>query len=133
MSYAAAVSRYQQNDVASMSPARQVVFLYSHALASLRMASRHIAQKDVEARERAMNKARDIFSELLGTLDFEAGGQIAHNLAGLYAWFIDETMHIDATRDGARLTRLIGMVAELHGAWDQAAQQVSEAPTAAAV
>ena len=132
MSYAA-VSRYQQNDVASMSPARQVVFLYSHALASLRMASRHIAQKDVEARERAMNKARDIFSELLGTLDFEAGGQIAHNLAGLYAWFIDETMHIDATRDGARLTRLIGMVAELHGAWDQAAQQVSEAPTAAAV
>lgn len=132
MSYAA-VSRYQQNDVASMSPARQVVFLYSHALASLRMASRHIAQKDVEARERAMNKARDIFAELLGTLDFEAGGQIAHNLAGLYAWFIDETMHIDATRDGARLTRLIGMVAELHGAWDQAAQQVSEAPTAAAV
>jgi flagellar protein FliS len=132
MSYAA-VSRYQQNDVASMSPARQVVFLYGHVLASLRQASRHLAQKDVEARERSMNKARDILSELLVTLDFEQGGQIARNLAGLYGWFIDETFQIEATRDSARLTRLIGLVAELHGAWEQAAQQVSETQAVAAV
>lgn len=132
MSYAA-VSRYQQNDVASMSPARQVVFLYSHVLASLRQASRHLATKDVEARERSMNKARDIISELLCTLDFEQGGQIARNLAGLYGWFIDETIQIESSKDGARLTKLIGLVAELHGAWEQAAQQVSEAPVVAAV
>lgn len=132
MSYAA-VSRYQQNDVASMSPARQVVFLYGHILASLRQASRHLAQQDIEARERSMNKARDIISELLCTLDFEQGGQIAQNLAGLYGWFIDETFQIEVTRDGARLTRLIGLVAELHGAWEQAALQVSEAPAVAAV
>jgi flagellar protein FliS len=133
MSYAAAVSRYQQNDVTSMSPARQVVFLYSHVLASLRMASRHLAQQDIEARERAMTKARDILAELLATLDFEAGGQVARNLAGLYAWFIDETIQVEVTRDAARLTKLIGLVAELHGAWEQAAQQVSEAPAVAAV
>jgi flagellar protein FliS len=132
MSYAA-LTRYQQNDVASMSPARQVVFLYSHVLASLRQASRHLAQKDVEARERSMNKARDILSELLCTLDFEEGGQIAQNLAGLYGWFIDETIQIESTQDAVRLTRLIGLIAELHGAWDQAAQQVSDAPAAAAV
>jgi flagellar protein FliS len=132
MSYAA-VSRYQQNDVASMSPARQVVFLYSHVLASLRQASRHLAQQDVEARERSMSKARDIISELLCTLDFEQGGQIAQNLAGLYGWFIDETIQIEATRDSARLTRLIGLVAELHGAWEQAAMQVSETPAGVAV
>ena len=132
MSYAA-VSRYQQNDVANMSPARQVVFLYGHVLASLRQASRHLAQKDVEARERSMNKARDIISELLCTLDFDNGGQIAQNLAGLYSWFIDETFQIEATRDGVRLTKLIGLVGELHGAWEQAALQVSEAPAAAAV
>lgn len=132
MSYAA-VSRYQQNDVASMSPARQVVFLYGHVLASLRQASRHLAQKDVEARERSMNKARDIISELLCTLDFEQGGQIARNLAGLYGWFIDETFQIEQTRDGARLTKLIGLVAELHGAWEQAAMQVTEVPAVAAV
>jgi flagellar protein FliS len=132
MSYTA-VNRYQQNDVASMSPARQVVFLYGHVLASLRQASRHLAQKDVEARERSMTKARDILAELLCTLDFEAGGPIAQNLAGLYGWFIDETLQIETTRDGARLTRLIGLVAELHGAWEQAAVQVSEVPVQAAM
>ena len=83
MSYAA-VRSYQQNDVTNMSPARQVVFLYGHVLASLRQASRHLAQKDIEARSRSLGKARDILGELLCTLDFEAG-PIASNLAGLYS------------------------------------------------
>ncbi len=129
MSYAA-VRSYQQNDVTSMSPARQVVFLYGHVLASLRQASRHLAQQDIEARTRSLSKAREILGELLCTLDFEAG-PVAHNLAGLYGWFMDETVQIDVTRDGARLTRLIGLISELHGAWEQAAQQVSETASAA--
>lgn len=122
----AAVSRYQQNDVTSMSPARQVVFLYSHVLANLRQASRHLAQKDIESRARSLEKARNILAELLCTLDFEAGGTVARNLAGLYTWFMDETVQIDISQDGARLTRLIGLIADLHGAWDQAAAQVSQ-------
>ncbi len=126
----AAVNRYQQNDVVNMSPARQVVFLYGHVLASLRQASRHIAQPDAAARTRSLTKSREILGELLCTLDFDAG-PIANNLAGLYAWFMDETVQIDATRDAARLTRLIGLVAELHSAWDQAAAQMADAPAIA--
>lgn len=127
----AAVSRYQQNDIASMSPARRVVFLYGQALASLRQAARHLEQNEIEARTRSLTRAREILGELLASLDFEAGGSVATNLAALYTWFIGETVQVDLKRDPARLQKLITLVADLHGAWEQAADQVAGTAQAA--
>ncbi|HWA56946.1 MAG TPA: flagellar export chaperone FliS [Gemmatimonadales bacterium] len=127
MSYAAA-TRYQQNDVNSMTPARRVVFLYGQILVSLRQAARRLEERDIEQRTRMLTRARDILGELLCTLDFELGGEIAANLASLYVWMMDETLEIDRHQDGKRLERLTQMVAELHGAWEQAAVMVSEVP-----
>lgn len=125
MSYAA-TARYQQNDVNSMSPARRVVFLYGQVVASLRQASRRIEDGGVEQRSRLLTRAREILGELLCTLDFELGGEIAPNLAKLYMWMMDETVAIDRGRDAQRLERLTQMVAELHDAWDQAAALVPD-------
>lgn len=131
MSYAG-ITRYQQNDVFSMSPARRVVFLYGQTLASLRQAARFLEAGDIEARSKSLIRASDILAELLCSLDFEAGGSIASGLAQLYSWMMTEIVEINRLRDARRLTRLITMVADLHGAWHQAAEQVSEhAPSAA--
>ncbi|MEP6572285.1 MAG: flagellar export chaperone FliS [Gemmatimonadota bacterium] len=126
-----AASRYQQNDVFSMSPERRVVFLYGQTLASLRQAARHIERKEIEARAACLIRAREILGELLTTLDFDNGGKIAKNLAGLYAWFIDELIQVDVHQDGARLARVITPLADLHSAWAQAAESMLE-PTASA-
>jgi flagellar protein FliS len=122
----AAVARYQQNDVLSMSPARRVVFLYGQALASLRQAARYLEKGDIEQRSRCMMRASEIVAELLCSLDFEAGGEIASNLARLYTWMMSEIFDIDRLRDPKRLQQLTGIVAELHTAWDQAASQVAD-------
>ncbi len=132
MSYQA-VSRYQENDVVSMSPPRLVVFLYGQALASLRQAARHMETGEIAARNRSLNRAREIFGELLATLDFEAGGAVATNLAALYAWFISEAFQVDLKPDQQRLQQLISLVADLHSAWTQAAQLVAEPSQPAAV
>lgn len=127
MSYAA-TARYQQNDVNSMSPARRVVFLYGQVIASLRMASHRIGAGEAESRSRMLTRAREIMAELLCTLDFEQGGEIAPNLARLYMWMMDETVAVDRSNDLKRLERLTQMVAELHQAWEQAATMVAEIP-----
>lgn len=129
MSYAA-TARYQQNDVNSMSPARRVVFLYGQVIASLRLAGRRIEESDVEQRTRMLTRAREILGELLCTLDFDGGGEIAANLARLYMWMMDETVAVDRSRDLKRLERLTHLVSELHGAWEQAATMVAEGPQA---
>jgi flagellar protein FliS len=110
-----------------MTPARRVVFLYGQVVASLRQAARRIQDGDVEQRTRLLTKAREILAELLCTLDFELGGEIAPNLATLYMWMMDETVAIDRLKDAQRLERLTQMVSELHGAWEQAASMVPEA------
>jgi len=128
----AAVARYQQNDVFSMSPARRVVFLYGQTLASLRQAARYLEKSDIEQRSRCMMRASEIVGELLCSLDFEAGGEIATNLARLYTWMMSEIFEVDRLRDTRRLEKLTAIVAELHSAWNQAATQVAdEAPTGA--
>lgn len=127
MSYAS-VARYQHNDVLSMSPPRRLVFLYGQVLASLRQAARKLEEGDIENRSRLLTRAREIIAELLCTLDFSVGGEIAVNLASLYTWMMDETVSIDRHKDGKRLERLTLMVADLHGAWEKAAIMVSEAP-----
>lgn len=132
MSYPGVI-RYQQNDVFSMSPARRLVFLYGQILASLRQAARFMERGEIEARSRVLTRAREILGELLCTLDFEAGGEIASNLASLYLWMMDETLEVDRRPEPKRLERLTGMVAELHLAWEQAAGMVAEEHPAAAV
>jgi flagellar protein FliS len=129
----AGVAKYQQNDVFSMSPARRLVFLYGQVVANLRQAGRFLERGEVEARSRALTRARDIMGELLCTLNFQEGGEIAANLASLYLWMMDETLEVDRRRDPKRLERLTAMVAELHAAWEQAAAQVPELHPAAAV
>ncbi len=131
MSYAA-VARYQHNDVFSMSPARRVVFLYGQTLASLRQASRYLEKGDIEQRSRCMMRASEIVAELLCSLDFEAGGEIATNLAKLYTWMMSEIFEVDRLRDAKRLDKLTNIVAELHAAWNQAATQVADVAPAAA-
>lgn len=131
MSYAA-VARYQQNDVFSMSPARRVVFLYGQTLASLRQAGRYLEKGDIEQRSRCMMRASEIVAELLCSLDFEAGGEISANLAKLYTWMMSEIFEVDRLRDPKRLEKLTAIVAELHAAWNQAAAKVAdEAPSTA--
>ncbi len=131
MSYAA-VARYQQNDVFSMSPARRVVFLYGQTLASLRQAARYLEKGDIENRSRCMMRASEIVAELLCSLDFEAGGAISTNLAQLYTWIMSEIFEVDRLRDAKRLEKLTAIVAELHSAWNHAAAQVADAaPTVA--
>ncbi len=132
MSYSG-VARYQQNDVFSMSPARRLVFLYGQIVANLRQAARFLERGEIEARARALTRARDIMGELLCTLNFQEGGEIAANLASLYLWMMDETLEVDRRQDPKRLERLTGMVAELHSAWEQAAAQVPELHPATAV
>lgn len=122
----AAVSRYQQNDVFSMSPAKRVVFLYGQVLVNLRQAGRHIAARDIEARSRCLLRAHDIVAELLATLDLEQGGTVATSLAQLYGWVLQEIAGVDRTMNAARLEKLVALVAELHAAWDQAEQQLRE-------
>jgi flagellar protein FliS len=75
----------------------------------------------IEKISKAVLKAQEIVTELMVSLDFDQGGEIAKNLFSLYAWFNQELLEANVQQDLRRITIVRNMVNELRGAWAQIA------------
>lgn len=134
MTIAASASRYLEMEVLAMHPARRVVFLYQLLLSHLQGARAALDAGLIEERCRRLLKAQEVVDVLQGALNLRVGGEIATQLNDLYAFFMGEILEINRLQDAARLERLARMVAELHAAWTQAAEQeMAQRPLAQAV
>lgn len=128
--YQSGTNGYQAIEVDSMSPARSIVFLYGFIIGQLNQAKHHLVENNPEARSRSLDKAREAVNELLVSLNRTDGGEIAANLASLYAYFLKEILHIDLHQDTVRLDRLHALVSSLHEAWVEAEKSYEQqAPT----
>ncbi|HRS66144.1 MAG TPA: flagellar protein FliS, partial [Spirochaetia bacterium] len=68
-------------------------------------------------------KTQDIITELMASLDFEAGGEIAHNLFSLYVYFNHELMEANIQKNASLLRPVKNMLEELYKAWVVAVEQ----------
>ena len=125
MSYAAQASRYREMEVLAASPPQLVVILFDHLLVTMRRAQMAMEHGDIEARTTLISKSRAVISELLVTLDFEKGGEIATQLSALYTFLLAELLDVGIRRDVVRMQRLTGIVNELRDAFAGAAAQVA--------
>ncbi len=127
MTYPSRASQYRELQVMSASPARLTVLLFEHLEVVLRRAQTAIRSHQIEQRVENMGKAREILSELLGTLDIERGGDIALDLSMLYGFLLSEMVDVGIRRDVVRLGRLIGIVNTLSTGFALAAKQLDDA------
>ena len=127
MTYPSRASQYRELQVLSASPARLTVLLFEHLEVVMRRAQTAIRNDAIEQRVENLGRAREIVSELLGTLDLERGGDIALDLSMLYGFVLGELLDVGMKRDAIRLGRLIGIVNTLSTAFSEAARQLEEA------
>lgn len=111
----------------SASPARLTVMLFEHLEVVLRRAQTAIRNEQLELRMQNLGRAREILTELLGTLDMERGGDLARDLAQLYGFLLSELIDVGIRRDAIRLGRLIGIAHTLSDAFAGAAKQLESA------
>jgi flagellar protein FliS len=71
----------------------------------------------IEKFGRTMVKAQEIVTELMVSLDFEQGGDIAKNLFSVYTWFNHELLEANIARDSGRIAKIRDFVEELRSAW----------------
>lgn len=117
--------------VMSASPARLTVLMFEHLEVVMRRAQTAIRNDQLELRVANLCRAREIVSELLGTLDIDRGGQIAIDLSMLYGFLQTELVDVGIRRDVVHLGRLIGIVSMLGSAFALAEQQLESAGSAA--
>jgi flagellar protein FliS len=71
----------------------------------------------IEKIGKAVVKTQEIITELMVSLDFEQGGDIAKNLFALYTWFNQELLEANIAHDVTRVTSVRNMLSELRDAW----------------
>jgi flagellar protein FliS len=62
-------------------------------------------------------RAQDIIRELNGTLNMEAGGDVAMTLHRLYVYYDHRLMESNVKKDAAGIKEVIGLVSVLRDAW----------------
>jgi len=113
------VGAYQQTNVMTADPKRLVIMCYEGAISNLRLAKEKYEASEYEAKARAVQKFQDIVNELLCSLDFEKGGQIATNLRAIYDYMIRRILQGDVEKEPGVFDEVLGMLEELKGAWEE--------------
>jgi flagellar secretion chaperone FliS len=121
----AAQQSYQQNDVLTATPGRLVVLLYDGAGRFLRRAAAALRADSLEASNTALQRAEAIIDELLATLDFERGGEIAASLRDLYLFCRRELNDARLERDADKIETVADLLGELREAWAQVEAQAA--------
>ncbi|MDP3177472.1 MAG: flagellar export chaperone FliS, partial [Spirochaetaceae bacterium] len=113
------IAAYRETRVKTASPGQLVVMLYDEAMKQCDRAIELIGEDSrlrpdcIEKTNAALGKAQDIVTELMASLDFDAGGEIAQNLFALYVWFSRELLEANIRKEVARVKAVRAMLGEL--------------------
>lgn len=109
-----------ETGISSASPHGLIIMLYDGAIESIRKAKIHMDNKDIEMKVLAVDKALKIIGDgLNGSVDLEAGGEIAERLSALYSFISKQLVQANAKNDPAGLDTCIELLEDLRSAWLQ--------------
>jgi flagellar protein FliS len=111
------INAYKENSVTTQSKGRLVVMLYDGAIKFLRQAVAALEAGDMAAKGRYIGRAMDIINELDAVLDVDTGGEIAHNLRGLYDFVRRHVQRGHLANDPQPLTDAAALLTELNEGW----------------
>lgn len=118
-----AYNTYTQNNAGVESPAKLIEMLYEGLLRFNVQAKHAIKNDDIEKRSYWINRSIAIFSELLSTLDFNKGGNVAQYLSGLYTYQLQQLTYANMHNDPAKIDEVNLVVKGLLEAWRDETQK----------
>lgn len=103
--------------VAAADPHRLIVLLLDGALERIAQARGAIVNGSQETKARLIHRTVAIVDELRGSLNFEAGGEIAANLGALYDYAGRQLMKANLESRADLLEEVASLLREVRGAW----------------
>jgi len=120
MSSVRQLQAYRQNQINTADPGTILLMLYQGAQDSLRKAIAQLAKGNMADKGVCILRAHDIIAQLLSSLDYELGGEVAQNLASLYSYMLNQMMIANVKNDARLLEQVIALLATLKDAWETA-------------
>lgn len=110
---------YQKANISTSNPIQLIVLCYDKAIADLESARQHHEHGNFQRAYEKLWHANKIVSELLFSIDYEAGGEIAVNLSRIYTFILREFAGINSRKDATIYNDIIKILVELRSGWEE--------------
>jgi len=116
---------YKETQIKTATPGKLILMMYDGAIKNLNQALQDMDDEHqrYDSISNSLIKAQDIIAELMISLDFERGGEIAKNLFGLYVFMNRRLLDGNIKKDKAPLEEVRTLLMELRGAWAEVADK----------
>jgi len=117
--------QYAETAIATSSKEDLIVKVFDILISSAQRAYEKLRddRNDLEGIHKALLRAQRACCLLMGGLDMEIGGEVAHNLFRVYEFWHHELVMANMQKDPARVERLLPFFKEYRETWSQAVAQ----------
>ena len=121
MSVQNAYNAYKQNSVTTASPGELTLMLYNGCIKFIHQAKKAIELQDIQNRNKYVQKAQAIISELMATLNMDM--TVSQNMFNLYEYMNYQLTQANIKNDTSILDEVEGLVVEFRDTWKQVIQK----------
>jgi flagellar secretion chaperone FliS len=121
---------YFEQTILHADPVQLIGMIYQRALASVREAREHLADKRILERSTAIGRAYRALAELNTALRPETAPEIAARLQGLYHYMMQRLLDANMQQADAPLEEVLSLLSTLAEAWAGVATEASRAEQA---
>ena len=119
-------NQYKTMSIKTANRGQLLIMLYEAAIQNVKRATIAIDKGEIQAKGIAIGKAHDIINELLNTLDFEIGGNIARDLERLYNYMTEQMIKANFENSKVPLLAVLKSLETLLDGWKSAIEQVNK-------
>ena len=115
---------YKRTSVATASKEHVLLMLYQAAIKNCKKAIEAIDNNEIAQKGEYIGKLQDIIVELNNGLNFEVGGDIAHELAALYDYIIYASTQANMNINREPLDGCLKVLETLYDGWKEAVKSL---------
>ncbi len=115
------LNAYKETHIKTASGGKLILMIYDEAVRQLDIAMEALENGSykMDSVNNSIIKTQDLITELIVSLDFEKGGEIASSLFSLYMFFNQQLMEANIKKDPELLKKVRVYLTDLRGAWTE--------------
>lgn len=111
--------QYTSVQISTVDRGRLLLMMYDGGINFLKHAKVGLEARDIVKFARFLSKGQAIIAELMNTLDFEAGGEIARDLNRLYDFMLFYLTEANLQKDPQKIQRVIELLEQISSAYHE--------------
>lgn len=119
-------NQYKRTAIVTASKSQVLIMLYEAAIRNLKKAIFHLEENDLQQKGKLIIKTHEIINELLNSLDFKIGGDIALDLERLYDFIIEQLIQSNLNNKKEPLEAIIKILETLLEGWRGAVEKLNQ-------